>query len=323
MNAELMQMLMKVSKEEQDILNGQSGIDKAIYTLDRDFTIDSKKMLKKGKLIDIRPHTRFVRFPRHRHNYIEIIYMCSGKTVHIIDGVHEVTLNAGNLLFLNQYTTHEILPTGFNDVAVNFVVLPEFFDVALSMIDSNSVIGSFLVSTLCHDANKGGYLHFKVADVVPVQNLVENLLWSIVNSQSNNNRINQTTMGLLLLTLMNYTDKLDRNDINQYDNRLIMLALKYIEENYKDASLTAFAQQVNQSVYRLSRLIKAGTGSTFKALLLQKRLSKTVTLLTETNLTVSDIILTVGYDNTSYFYRVFKEKYGQSPKEFRLGSRTA
>jgi AraC family L-rhamnose operon regulatory protein RhaS len=317
MNAELMKMLMKITPEEQNILNGLSGIDKEIYSQTKDFMIDSKKMLKKGKLIDIRPHTRFIRFPQHKHNYIEIIYMCSGETVHMIDGTNEVVLKSGNLLFLNQYTSHEIMPTGFHDIAVNFMVLPEFFDVALRMIDSKSMIGSFLISTLCHDANKGSYLHFKVADVLPVQNLVENLVWSIVNSQSNSNQINQTTMGLLLLQLMNYTDKLDRSDSNQYDSRLVMLALNYIEENYKDASLTYLSQMVNQSVYKLSRLIKAGTGSTFKELLLQKRLNKTIQLLTETHLTVSDIIYSVGYDNTSYFYRQFKQKYSVSPKEYR------
>ena len=317
MNAELMNMLMKITQEEQDILDGRYGIDKGIYTQTKEFTIDSKKMMENGKLIDIRPHTRFIGFPQHKHNYIEIIYMCSGKTVHIINGTNEVVLDSGNLLFLNQFSSHEIMPTGFDDIAVNFIVLPEFFDIALSMIDSESVIGSFLISTLCQDSNKGSYLHFKVADVVPVQNLVENLVWSIAHSQNNRHRINQTTMGLLLLQLMNYTEKLDNSNSNQYDNRLVMLSLKYIEEKYKNARLTHLSQTLNQSVFRLSRLIKASTGYTFKEILLQKRLNKTIQFLTETHLTVSNIINLVGYDNTSYFYRVFKQKYGVSPKEYR------
>ena len=66
-------------------------------------------MLEKGKLIDIRPHTRFVHFPKHRHNYVEIIYMCSGKTDHIINGIDRVTLRQGELLFLNQNCSHEII----------------------------------------------------------------------------------------------------------------------------------------------------------------------------------------------------------------------
>ena len=83
--------------------------------------IDSKKLLQKGKLIQVRPHTRFVHFPKHTHNYIEVIYMCQGRTTHIINGT-EVILEAGDLLFLNQNAVQEILPAGRDDIAVNFIV---------------------------------------------------------------------------------------------------------------------------------------------------------------------------------------------------------
>ena len=39
----------------------------------------------------------------------------------------------------------------------------------------------------------------------------------------------------------------------------------------------------------------------------------------ETDLSVSDIITAVGYDNTSFFYRVFREEFGQTPREYRQG----
>ena len=40
-------------------------------------------------------------------------------------------------------------------------------------------------------------------------------------------------------------------------------------------------------------------------------------MLRETKLTTQDIILAVGYENTSYFYRVFRAKYGVTPKDYR------
>lgn len=317
MNVELMAMLTRISDEENKILQGQNGIDKHLYTEARDFTIDSKKMLEKGKLIDIRPHTRFVHFPCHKHNYIEIIYMCSGQTVHIINGATKVVLKEGDLLFLNQHSQHEIMPAGERDVAVNFMVLPEFFDVAFNMIEKENVIGSFLVSTLRQDTNEGQYLCFRVSDVVPVQNLVENMVWSIIHKQGNQRSINQYTMGLLFMQLLNYADKIDGSCVQQYENKVILSALKYVEENYKDANLTELAHSLNQSVCQLSRMVKASTGFTFKQLLQQKRLHKSVQLLMQTKLPILDIITAVGYDNTSYFYRIFKEQFGVSPKEYR------
>ena len=73
----------------------------------------------------MRPHTRFVNFPKHKHNYVEVIYMCQGTTTHILNG-SKVILEAGDLLFLNQNAEQEILPAGEQDIAVNFIVLPEF-----------------------------------------------------------------------------------------------------------------------------------------------------------------------------------------------------
>jgi len=317
MNSALLAKLAEITLEEQCILQGKANVDKQIYTEGKDFTIDSKKMLGKGKLIDIRPHTRFVHFPKHRHNYIEIIYMCSGETTHIINSNQKIILQTGDLLFLNQYSYHEILPAEKNDIGVNFIILPEFFDDAFEMIEKDSIIGKFLISTLRQNDAGGQYIHFKAADVLPVQNLIENMVWSLVNHQDNHRRINQYTMGLLFMQLLTYTDRIDVGAEEQYDRRLTLNVLKYIEEYYKEANLTDLSVQLNQSISKLSRLIKSNTGNNFKELVQEKRLGKATYLLSKTRLSVSDVISAVGYDNTSYFYRIFKAKYGVSPKEYR------
>ena len=317
MNEELMRLLRPVTPEEEEILKGSSQIQKQIYTDKKDFTIVSDKMLARGRLMDIRTHTRFVEFPRHKHDYIEIIYMCSGKTVHLINDSTRIVLEQGDLLFLNQHAFHAIEAAGKDDIAINFMILPEFFDVAFAMLEGENELSNFLVGSLMQDTGKSDYLHFKVADVLPVQNLVENMVWSIQHRQANNRRINQTTMGLLFLQLLNYTDRIEQNRELQYENQLVLAVLKEIEENYKSANLTEIAERMNQSVYQLSRLVKKSTGSTFKELLQQKRFHKAVELLRNTSLPVADVIYSVGYDNTSYFHRMFREKYGTTPKEFR------
>ena len=70
-------------------------------------------------------------------------------------------------------------------------------------------------------------------------------------------------------------------------------------------------------VYWLSREIRRRTGKTYKELLQEKRMQQAVYLLTNSKIPVTDIIESVGYDNTSYFYRKFRERYGMSPKEYR------
>ena len=150
MNQELLERLGRISPEEKGILAGNGRVQKSLYTSENEFIVDSRQMLDAGKLIDIRPHTRFVHFPRHRHNYIEIIYMCSGTTTHIINENTRLVLETGDLLFLNQHATQEILPAGEGDIAVNFIVLPEFFDRTFLMMDERSFLRDFLAVSYTH-----------------------------------------------------------------------------------------------------------------------------------------------------------------------------
>ena len=317
MNRQLMEELRRITAEEQRILDGRSGVDKALYTHARDFTIDSRQMLLDGKLIDIRPHTRFVHFPEHRHNYVEIVLMCQGHLTHIIDRTNRVELEEGDLLFLNQFSSHEILPAGMDDIAVNFMVLPEFFDTAQEMLDKGNVISQFLLSAMRREGGEGQYLHFKAAPLLPVQNLAENMIWSLLKRQPDRRRTNQFAMGLLFLELVNHGETLEAGGPSGGRDQAVMEALAYIQSNYRTASLTALANQMNLPDYALSKLIKTETGSTFKKLLQQKRLHQAARLIRETDLPVSDVITLVGYDNTSYFYRVFREEFGLTPREYR------
>lgn len=316
MNQDIINRLSVITEEEQEILSGRSEIDRTRYAQTKELIIDSGKMLEHGKLIQIRPHTRFVHFPRHRHNYVEVIYMCQGQTIHIIDG-NQVVLNTGELLFMNQNAVQEILPAARSDIAVNFIILPEFFDTAFHMIgEEENYLRDFLISCLCQDNRYGNYLHFQVSDVLPIQNLMENMVWTLLNNQPNKRSVNQVTMGLLFLHLMHHTDRI-YSDAGSYSQQLIFQVLRYIDENYRDGELTELAAIMGYEVPWLSRTIKRLLGRTYKELLQIKRLNQAAFLLQSTRLPITDICAAVGYDNTSYFHRIFRDYYHMSPKEYR------
>ena len=119
----IIKQLSAVTPEEQKILDGQPSIDRQLYMQGFENVINSRKLLSSGKLITIRPHTRFVHFPEHTHDYVEMIYMCKGSSTHIVNG-HRIELSAGELLLLNQSATHEVCATSEQDVAVNVIILP-------------------------------------------------------------------------------------------------------------------------------------------------------------------------------------------------------
>ena len=316
MQQALLDHLRKITEEEQRILDGASEVDQGLYTSGKDFTVDSAKMLEEGKLIAVRTHTRFVHFPSHRHNFIEVLYVCEGSLINIIGG-KQVVIEAGELLFLNQFTRHEILPAGKNDIAINFMILPEFFDVAYTMAGSNNVLADFLVNVLRQNEEKGEYLHFRVAEVLQIQNLLENMIYSLVTGRGDQNRINQTTMGLIFLYLLDSVQYAEMRVPNQYENMISMTTLDYIEQNYKTATLTELCVRLHLPMHVLSKMIKKNTGFNFKELLQRKRMNKAIELMCETELPISDIIAAVGYENGSYFHRVFREKYHVTPRSFR------
>lgn len=318
--ANLLEQLKKISEEEKLLLSGEKNVQKNLYTNEPDFVVDSRKMLTSGKLIDIRPHTRFVHFPAHKHNYIEMIYMCSGTTTHIINSSSQLTLNTGELLLLNPVTAHEILPAGLDDIAVNFIILPEFFDRVLVMLEEENILRDFLIGTLKPEKNATDYLHFQSIDILPVKNLMENLIWSLLNRQPNRRNINQTTMGLLFLHLLNHTDRINMHDSCQYEQHLVFTVLNYIDHNYLTAELTDISRQLHMPAYSVSKIVKKHSGHTFKQLLQMKRLHQASFLLSTTALPVEDIIALTGYDNTSYFHRIFKEYYHMTPRAYRLQS---
>ena len=268
MDQELLGALSVITEEEQRILNGRDNIDQKIYTEKKELIVDCDKLLERGKLIQVRPHTRFIRFPKHRHNYVEVIYMCSGQTRHLINE-EEVILRQGELLFLSQKATQEIDAAGENDIGVNFIILPEFFDKSLQMMgEEQNPLRDFIIGCLRGEGdNDIGYLHFKVADVLPVQNLVENLIWTLMHNQPNKRSINQVTMGLLFLQLLNHTDKVVTGN-GQTEEDVVLSILRFVEEHYRDGELTELAQSLHYDLYWLSRMIKKRTGKTYIRLIL-------------------------------------------------------
>ena len=185
--------------------------------------------------------------------------------------------------------------------------------------EEKNYLRDFLISCLRQDNRYGNYLHFQVADVLPIQNLMENMVWTLLNNQPNKRSVNQVTMGLVFLHLIHHTDRIHSDD-QSYNQQLIFQVLRYIDENYRDGELTKLAMLMGYDVPWLSRSIKRLLGKTYKELVQQKRLNQAVFLLQSTRLPIADISVAVGYDNTSYFHRIFRKTYHMSPKEYRENS---
>ncbi len=314
MDPAILSRLQAITDEEQAILDGRTTIDRGLYMDGSPDVVNSRKLLSSGKLITLRTHTRFIRFPAHTHDYVEVVYMCAGETRHLVNG-RELRLSQGELLFLGQRATHEVCRAGAGDIAVNFIVLPEFFRSTLSaMGETETPLRHFLVDCLFGQSFGSGYLHFRVAGDRPIQNLVENLLFTLLQDTPNRRTVSQMTMTLLFFQLTGHTDKLAWGG----EEETVLRLLQYVETNYARGSLTEAAALLHRDVPTLSREIHRRLGKTYTALVQEKRLTQAAFLLRTTTRTVDDIAAAVGYENMSYFHRIFRERYGASPRHYRL-----
>lgn len=317
MDIQLIKKLQVISLEEQGYLDGNVQVNKDIYTEKEIFEIDRNHFLKEGRLVTIRPHSRFIEFPTHRHNYIEIMYVCKGTITHYIDNM-ELTMQKGDILLLNQHVKHGVKRAEYGDIGINFIALPEFFDVPLQMLREANVLAEFLVNILRQNNPVSHYLLFRLKENKAIENLMENMIESLIDDNQNDDTINQYSMGLVFLYLLNHVDSLTQNSSQSFNDVVIQSTLRYIDNCYKNASLTKIANDFHQSLSVLSKMIKQSTGFTFQELLQRKRFQKAVILLMETDLSVEEIAIAVGYENQSYFYRQFKSRYGMTPRKYRI-----
>jgi len=248
-----------------------------------------------------------------------VVYMCAGKTTHIVDG-RQIKLEQGDLLFLSQSIHHEVCKAGEGDVAVNFIILPDFFATTLTAIgEEETPLRKFLVDCLCGQNTGLGYLHFHVSGIQPIQNLAENLLWILLQDTPNKQKMSQMTMALLFLQLMGHTETLRSGD---QENAAVFQVLRYVETDYAHGSFAEITEKLHYDASWLSREIKRKTGKTYTQLVQEKRLAQAAFLLKNTDRKVADISVAVGYENISYFHRIFADSYGKSPKHYRMQERT-
>ena len=92
----------------------------------------------------------------------------------------------------------------------------------------------------------------------------------------------------------------------------------YIEKNYdKDITLNDLAEKFAVSVAYLSKAFRIQTGVSFSRYLINKRIEQAKKLLVGTDIPISDISKSIGYDDIQYFYRIFKREVKCTPVNFR------
>ncbi len=264
-------------------------------------------------------------FPLHYHEEFELNLVVGGKGVKRIVGDHteviddlELVLVGSNLphgWFTHKYTWEEGMPEVF-EITVQFH--RNLFD--SSFLKRNQL---YFIRMLFENAARGiSFPRETIERVLPrLKHLTQKKGFDSVLELLTVLHELSVSRSVLLLSNSTFTD----NRV-VHSSRRIEKVFAYLRDYYhQDISLEDVSKLAGMTEVSFSRFIKKRTGKTFVESLNEIRLGHASRLLVDTTHTIAEVAYKCGYNNLSYFNRVFKSKNGCTPSEFRgnyVGSRT-
>ncbi len=119
------------------------------------------------------------------------------------------------------------------------------------------------------------------------------------------------------LELAKNLDVPDKTEENETLKRMHKF-LEYIEHHYfEDITLEALAQSASVSKSECLRCFKTTMQDTPYRYLIEYRLQRATDLLRNTDLPIGQIAQAVGFQSQSHFGKLFKERTGYTPKQYR------
>lgn len=99
---------------------------------------------------------------------------------------------------------------------------------------------------------------------------------------------------------------------------VIAYVKNYIHENFdQNLSLDVLGETVHLHPAYLSKIFKEVTDMNLSGYIVDIRMQKAAELLIQTDLKVYEVMEMIGYQKSQYFSKLFKEKFGVTPKEYR------
>ena len=323
MDARILEKLSFLTEEEQYILVEENPTPRDLYGKSGRFIVERRRVshLVSGEAtspICLRMHPRFRPFPSHSHDFIEVMYVCSGSITHNVGG-EEIPLDTDELILFGRRAEHSVHAAGQNDIGVNLIISFDLFEQLLREMGEDSPLSTKTFTSLL-DREGIAYLRLSAKESIAVRNLMETLVGTVICEGNTDGYLLRQSLSLLLCYLVSLGSGQEHPPAERYSDRMQRKLLNYIKTSYSTATLTEAAAMMGLSPSYLSRWIEKSFGESFKELLMRERFESARSLLSTTAMPVGEIINRVGYENSSYFHKEFKKRYGMTPNRYRKGS---
>lgn len=272
----------------------------------------------KNDRIYISKHNRFASYPEHTHKFLELNYMLKGQCDQIING-EKKTIKEGQLLLLDQGSTHSIEALRNEDILINIIFPQTKFDIEwLSRMHAqDNSLFQFLMRTVS-ETSKGQYVIFESSQNDAIKTILIQMLNNYFTESVFSNEILSYYLPILFMELVGNTKySLDTTKKENSTNKVVIEALKRIEKDFKEITLESLANELNYNTNYLSEIIKEKTGKSFIQLVTEERMKHAKLLVESTDLSMESICHAIGLQNKTHFYKLFRKAFQTNPGTYR------
>ena len=235
-----------------------------------------------------------------------------------IDG-KPVLLKKDQVLLIDTDCPHSIDALGENDIMISMLIRKEFLrDRMFSQFSKDSVLSRFFVNALTEQTDHDHYLLFHSEKDRRIPLFFSELFCEFLDPSVNSGDIIFHLFYLIIAELINVYEN-DLAKEQEFSTVMpIVPLIRYIENNFRTCTQEKVADFFHISPNYVSTLLKKNTGYTYIQLIQTQKLKSAATLLKTTSMPVTAIANQAGYENISFFYKKFQERYHCSPNEYRL-----
>ena len=255
------------------------------------------------------PHA--FQIPVHWHEEFEIIYVLAGKLRIYVSG-NEYTASPGDICLVNPRELHFM---GSSDLSVSYYTLlfPMEFLSFQTMDD--------LETSFFRPLRNGQYSWQNQIKDQALATELDPLLDELIRINKQKTGAYQLQTKILLLQFIDKLLAFKHPVFETASNKQGIMQkelLLYVQEHFAEKiTLDQLSLEFHLSPKYLSRYFKDHFHLTFSSYIQHLRLTHPQKLLENTELSVTDIALSSGFPNVSYFIRSFKKAYGISPLGYR------
>lgn len=252
-------------------------------------------------------------FNMHWHPELEFIYVEEG-TINLQIGTKQFIVTAGNGCFIPSEQLHGAYPSGDTPFKLHAVV----FHIDLLRSFGYDLIEKNYLTTIRN-------IFHPILLTVNEDHEILQLLASIIKAYSmSETGFELKIKGYLFLLFSEILKKQAWNhdqEVTQKDltkTALLKKVLQYIDQNYQQKlTVLDLASQIQMSEGHFSRFFKSFVRMTPMEYINTIRIEKACALLETSDRKMLDIAMDVGFQNQSYFIRLFKRQKGCTPREWR------